>query len=294
VPKYDFQILTILALMKTCANCQTSLPPEARFCHQCGALQLSSLKPATATPTWDWEAPLVQQAFARFQERLNERVACEQDETQLPQYQERLYESNYRETVQRRLLQWEESLTISPHQTEQQRHLRELRHLCDDLLDFFFIIHCADINKIVLPQVLLRYQQLPVQEVDLGEMALAFLDFEHEEERLYTDFVKMPVNKIRNAGKAFLFPEREEKIWFICDQSLLGNAKKGFAMTEKALYWKSGLQAAQRVYYHKLFALSKEKEWLLINELYFNASPSLNTKMIWLLRRLSRLLRADL
>ncbi|MEZ4984827.1 MAG: hypothetical protein R2795_07290 [Saprospiraceae bacterium] len=59
-------------------------------------------------------------------------------------------------------------------------------------------------------------------------------------------------------------------------------------MTEKALYWKTGFQPPQRVYYHKLFALQREKEWLLINELYFNASPSLNTKMIWLLRKLAQ------
>jgi hypothetical protein len=279
--------------MKICPNCQTSLPPEARFCHQCGALQLPSLEPAAAAG-WDWQAPLVPQAFSRFQERLIERVACEQNEAQLAQYQERLYESNYRETVQRRLQQWEQSVALPSDKGAQNRILHELRHLSDDLLDFFFIMHCADLNQIVLPELLLRYQQLPLEEIDLGKMALAFLDFEHEEERVYTDFVEMPVNKIRNAGKAFLFPEKTEKIWFICDQSLLGNAKRGFAMTEKALYWKSGLQPAQRIYYHKLFALTKEKEWLLINELYFNASPSLNTKMIWLLRRLARLLRAEL
>ncbi|WP_367389348.1 zinc ribbon domain-containing protein [Lewinella sp. LCG006] len=279
--------------MKICPNCQTSLPPEARFCHQCGALQLPSLERAAA-PGWDWQAPLVPQAFSRFQERLGERVVCEQNEAQLPQYQERLYESNYRETVQRRLQQWEKSIAIPLDKSDQHRVLHELRHLSDDLLDFFFIMHCSDLNRVVLPELLLRYQQLPLEEINLGEMAMTFLDFEHEEERVYTDFVKMPVNKIRNAGKAFLFPEKAEKIWFICDQSLLGNAKKGFAMTEKALYWKSGLQPAQRVYYHKLFALTKEKEWLLINELYFNASPSLNTKMIWLLRRLARLLSAEL
>ena len=280
--------------MKICPNCQTSLPPEARFCYQCGALQLPSLEPAAA-PDWDWQAPLVPQAFSRFQERLSERVVCEQNEAQLAQYQERLYESNYRETVQRRLQQWEESLALpEDDKVGQSRTLRELRHLSDDLLDFFFIMHCSDLNRVVLPERMLRYQQLPPEEIDLGEMALAFLDFEHEEDRLYTDFVTMPVSKIRNAGKAFLFPDKTEKIWFICDQSLLGNAKKGFAMTEKALYWKSGLQPAQRIYYHKLFALAKEKEWLLINELYFNASPSLNTKMIWLLRRLAGLLRAEL
>lgn len=279
--------------MKICPQCQTSLPPEARFCHQCGTLQLPQLEQA-APEGWNWQRELVPQAFTRFQNRLTERIEAEQDTRQLQKYQERLYESNYRETVQRRLEQWRERLELPANATEEKEQLRELKHLCDDLIDFFFILHCADLNRVVLPESILRYQQLSLAEIDLAEMALTILDFEKEEERLYTDFVQLSVRKIKNAGKSFLFPERDERIWFICDQSLLGNAKEGFAMTEKGLYWKTGLQAAQRVYYHKLFALSKEKEWLLINELYFNASPSLNTKMIWLLRRLARLLRAEL
>lgn len=293
MPENIFQILAILRAMKICPQCQTSLPPEARFCHQCGSLQLPQLEQAPSDG-WNWQAALEPQAFTLFQNRLTERVKAEQDNRQLQQYQERLYESNYRETVQRRLQQWRERLVVPTNPAAERERLRELKHLCDDLLDFFFILHCADLNRVVLPEAILRYQQLSRDEIDLGDMALTMLDFEREEERLYTDFVKLPVRKIKNASKAFLFPERDERIWFICDQSLLGNAKEGFAMTEKALYWKSGLQAAQRVYYHKLFALSKEKEWLLINELYFNASPSLNTKMIWLLRRLARLLRAEL
>jgi hypothetical protein len=280
--------------MKSCSQCQTSLPDEARFCHQCGALQLEQLTTPSTAAGWDWEGELVPQAFARFQERLTERVGAEQDASQLHRYQERLYSSKYRETVQRRMEQWRENILVPREANGRAILLRELRGLTDDLLDFFLILHCADLNRVVLPEAMLRYQQLALEDIDLGKMAMTFLDFANEEERVYTDFVTLPVKKIRNASKAFLFPEREEKIWFICDQSLLGNAKSGFAMTEKALYWKSGLQPAQRVYYHKLFSLQREQEWLLINELYFNASPSLNTKMIWLLRRLARLLKGEL
>ena len=277
--------------MKICPQCRTSLPDDARYCLQCGTLQTGYPDTdVTPTPTWDWQGDLVNQAFVTLGERLAERVAAEQAADRLHLYQERLYQRGYRETVQRRLEQWRESLTVPADEADRQTRLRELRELTDDLLDFFFVRHTADLNRVVLPEAALRYQWLPAEEIDRNEMALTYLDFANEEERVYTEFITLSARKIRNAGKAFLFPERDEKIWFICDQSLLGNAKSGFAMTEKALYWKTGLQAPQRVYYHKLFALQREKEWLLINELYFNASPSLNTKMIWLLRRLGRMM----
>lgn len=216
-------------------------------------------------------------------------MRAEQDETKLSAYQERVYESNYREVLQRRFEQWVDKLDQRLLDTKASTYLKELKFLVDDLLDFFFVIHCADLNAVVLNEAILRYQNASADQLDCKQMAMDFLDFEREEERVYTDFIQLPVKKIKNAAKQFLFPEKEELIWFICDQSLLGNAKEGFAMTDKALYWKSGLQPAQRVYYHKVYSIQKEKEWLLINDLFFNATPSLNTKIIWLLRRLARL-----
>ena len=98
-----------------------------------------------------------------------------------------------------------------------------------------------------------------MEEIDIQKMALDFLALEEEQVPVYTDFIKMPVRKLRNASRSFLQPEPEEKIWFICDLSLFGNTKQGFAMTEQALYWKSGLQGKQKVFYHMLRSLRREK-----------------------------------
>lgn len=278
--------------MKNCPKCNIALPLSARFCMNCGAEQ-----PVTAGALpgeqIDWSGPVADRAQVQLLGRLNDRVIAEQSADQVGAYQERFQSSDYQLTVRRRLEQWH--IEWQDKDAEQKTKAPQaLRYLIDDLLDFFFIIHCLDLNVVILPEVILRYQHLSKAELDHSQMALDYLDFGAEEERVYTDFVQLPVRKIRNASKYFLFPERGEKIWFICDQSLLGNAKEGFAMTEKALYWKTGFQPAQRVYYHKLFSLRKEKEWLLINDLYFNATPSLNTKLIWLLRRLARLHKANL
>ncbi|RME91912.1 MAG: hypothetical protein D6772_17660, partial [Bacteroidetes bacterium] len=200
-----------------------------------------------------------------------------------------LYDSGYRELVQRRFLHWIDKLSIPQTPAENAQALRELHYLIDDLLDFFFVQHTADLNVVVIPQVVLRYQQLPEDFVAHQQFCLDLLDFERESEQVYTSVLELTEDQVRNVTRHFLSPEPDERIWFICDQSLLGKLRKGFAMTNKALYWKSRFQGAQRVYYHKLRSLTKEKEWLLINDLYFNATPSLNTKLIWLLRKLARL-----
>ena len=278
--------------MKHCLQCSFILPDQARFCMNCGTEQ-PQVAGALPGEQIDWSGPVPERAFEQLVGRLRDRVIAEQNAARIDAYLERLQSSDYKLTVERRLAQW--SAEWKQKDAEEKTEAPQaLRYLIDDLLDFFFIIHCSDMNAAVLPESMLQYQHLSVSEVDGAKLAMDYLDFGAEEERVYTDFVELPVRKIRNASKNFLFPEREERIWFICDQSLLGNAKEGFAMTEKGLYWKTGFQPAQRVYYHKLFSLRKEKEWLLINDLYFNATPSLNTKMIWLLRRLARLHQANL
>ena len=96
----------------------------------------------------------------------------------------------------------------------------------------------------------------------------------------------VPIDKLKNAGKFFLFPERDERILLICDQSLLGSCKEGFALTERGLYWKAQLQTARKVAYTALESVRREKDWLLINGDFFHANPSLDLKMMKLLKKL--------
>jgi hypothetical protein len=236
----------------------------------------------------NWEKALLPQLSEQLQARLAERLSAEQDGSRLANYQERLYTSGYRDLIQRRFTQWIDQLVIPTRPEENARSLRQLHYLIDDLLDFFFVEHTADLNVVVIPQKVLRYQQLPDEFEPDQQFCLDLLDFSRESERIYTSVLELTEEQVRNVSRHFLAPEPGERIWFICDQGLLGKMRKGFAMTDKALYWKTRLQGAQRVYYHKLRSLTKEKEWLLINELYFNATPSLNTKLIWLLRKLAR------
>lgn len=280
-------------MAKICPNCGISLSFEARFCSACGAPQVAAISTKSTQPI-RWSEPLPPQLHQQFTDRLRQRVKTEQDDQRTSDYQEQVYSSGFRETLQRRFEQWSTQLTTPQTIEEEDIALAVARQLIDDLLDFFFIVHCQALNTVVLPQAILGYQGEQVEPEYWAQMGLEFLDFINESERVHTDYLQLSAKQIQNATKAFLAPSKEEQIWFICDQSLMGNLKRGFAMTDQALYWKSGLQASQCVYYHNLRSIEKEKEWLLINELYFNATPSLNTKLIWLLRKLARLVNANL
>jgi hypothetical protein len=91
---------------------------------------------------------------------------------------------------------------------------------------------------------------------------------------------------LANACRSFLAAEAKERVYFICDLSLRSNCREGFAMTDKALYWRSVLDKPRRVAYSDLKNVRVEKEWITINGHFFNANRSLNLKMCKLLKKL--------
>ncbi|MCO6490640.1 MAG: zinc ribbon domain-containing protein [Phaeodactylibacter sp.] len=280
-----------------CHRCQTSLPPGARFCFNCGAPQPEAPKREAKPPPKpmvDLDGDIEKQLIELFFQALRLRVEEEHREEQFQAYSERLYESGFRDTVYRKASHLAEELralqkksAATPREAN-----RRIVESFEEQLDYFIIHHCQDINDTPLPEAILRWQGMGREDADLFQLSLDYLDFAGEpDEAVYTDFLKMPVDKLKNAGRFFLFPEKEERIFFICDQSLLGSCREGFALTSRALYWKAQLQTARKAPYATLESVRRERDWLLVNSHFFNANPSLNLKMMKLLKKLNRLFR---
>ncbi len=280
--------------MKKCPSCRTPLPEEARFCFECGAKQGSRRTTTTRRgDSLDFKGDLARQITDRFFKALKERVKEEHQPEQFQDYSERLYESGFRDTVQLRSRQLSEELLDlwEDGDVEQREALAFIQDVFDELLDFFIIHFCQDINDVELPETILQYQGVEWNKVNLIEMIQDYLDMAKESEAYYTNFLLMPLDKLKNAGKSFLFPAKKEKILLIADQSLFGSCKEGFALTEYAIYWKAHLEKARKVPYDSLDEIKRHKDWITINGYFFSVNKSINLKMLKLLKKVRNLQR---
>lgn len=279
--------------MKTCHVCKTTLPDNARFCFNCGAPQ--RMVQTSPTPRLNLRGNVEQQIEEQFFLVFRETIEEEHSPQQLEAYSNRLYNSGFQEVIMRRAEQLAAQLHVLDQAGElTDRHIEQLlENTFADLLDYFVIRHCPDLNTIALPEAILSYQGLRWEDVNLFQMVMHYLDFAHEEETIYTDFLTMPLEKLKNASQAFLYPEPQERIFFICDQSILGSVREGFAMTERALYWKSPLEKARLMAYDNLQTIERKKDWIIINGFFFNVNQSLNLKLFKLLKKIKRLIEYE-
>lgn len=239
----------------------------------------------------DWDQDVPAQISQRFFGHLQEKLASEFGKADHLPFSERVYESGFRDIVERRARQVAEKLEtqLNLDAISLRTANKKIQALLEELTDFFLIRYCQDLLDVPLPESILKYQHLHKKEIDLFQMVLDYLDFAHESEVVYTDFLVMPVEKLKNAGRSFLFPEKSEKILLICDQSLFGSCKEGFALTEKAIYWKAHLQKARQVSYSHIQRIEREKDWININGYFFNVNASINQKMLKLLKKLRQI-----
>lgn len=279
---------------KICPSCHAPNPQVSVFCHDCG-FHFEGKKRQEA-PAYQPIFPLdfdpdtlTEQVKALFFKNMRERVHEEHDIAKYSHYVDRFYQSRFREIYEVRanqiaedaLIQWERFGNNALPDIDQR-----IEAAFEGLMDFFFIQYCPDLNGIRLPTSILRHEHARPGQTDLWALVHDFLDFEHEMEVFHFDFIAMPEDLLANACKSFLTADRRERVFFICDLSLKGTCKEGFAMTNRAIYWRQLFDKPRRVAFDALRDIKKEREWLLLNGHFFTANPSLNLKMYKLLKKL--------
>lgn len=281
--------------MKPCPACQEQSPLASVFCHHCGfhfegrqRVETRRYEPHYA---FDFDRDtLTEQVKALFFRSLRRRVEEEHDVNKYSDYVERFYQSRFREIYELRaeqiaedvLVQWERFGTEGLPEIDQR-----VDRSFEGLLDFFIIQYCPDLNGLILPPAILKYEKAQAGKTDLWLMIQDFLDFEREQEVFYFDFIAMDANLLSNACKNFLFAERREKVFFICDLSLKGTCKEGFAMTDRGIYWRAPFHRARQLAYQEIRDVKRHKDWVGINGHFFTANPSLNLKLFKLLKKMS-------
>jgi len=284
-----------------CGHCQHENPTGAQFCAGCGT-SIGEIPVASSYVDTSYKAkyPLdfrdvkslggkIRQYFVMA---LDTRIKEAHDPNDKEAYLNHLMRSDFQEIFKLRTDQLaEEAYSIHSKQgpTINKEVDQMLETSFEGLLDFFIVKYCQEINAVPISDATLKYEGIQLDQVNLYQMLLDYLAFEQEELTVYTDFLKMPLPKLQNAGRYYLFPDKQEKIILICDQTVFGSCKEGFAMTEAALYWKAHFKKAEKVAYKDLKTVERGSDHILINGHFFNGTPSLNVKMIYLLNRLKRM-----
>ncbi len=272
--------------MKYCPQCGVELNVQGRFCWQCGTpLPSGDLASIGIDPNADLE----QQITAGFFKVLKKNIEEQQNPERWQAFSERVYDSGFRDILQRRVAHLAAKLQTGANAAAPLAG-KQITDLWENLSDHFMISFGQDLCETVFPEKILRYLETEWEHVDLYRMIMDYLDLQDEPVSHYTDFLAMPVEKLKNAGRTFLKPDKGERIFLIVDLSILGSCNEGFALTEKGLYWKAQLNRAHRVTFIGLNDIRKERDWITINGYFFNASPSLNIKMLKLLKRIKRFL----
>lgn len=278
---------------KACPSCQGQSPLASVFCHHCGfhfdGKQRAQHTYEAAYPLTFEADTMTTQVKSLFFKALRKRVTEEHDASRYSDYVERFYQSKFREIYDVRaeqigeeaFLQWERFGREALPDID-----RRIEEAFEGLLDYFIIQYCPDLNGMILPGAILKYERAQAGKTDLWAMFRDFLDFEKEQEVFYFDFVSMPEALLKNACKSFLNADRKEKVMFICDLSLKGSCKEGFALTDKGIYWRAPFDKPRIVLYRDLHEIKKDRDWITVNGYFFTANPSLNLKLFKLLKKL--------
>jgi len=275
---------------KDCPACQEDSPLASVFCHHCG-FHFEGKKHAY-TPVYALKfdgQTMTEQVKALFFKQLRGRVKEEHDPEMYSEYVGRFYESKFKELYAVRakqigsdaLLHWQRFGNDSLPEIDWR-----IEQAFEGLLDYFCIQYCPDLNGMILPVSILKYEHAQQTNIDLSAMVADYLDFEHEEEEVYTDFIGMDALLLANVCKSYLKAERKETVYCVVDLSFKGNGKEGFALTDAALYWRAPFDRARRVVFKEMHQLHRDKSWLTINGHFFNANPSLNLKLYKFLKKL--------
>jgi hypothetical protein len=280
-----------------CPSCQKMNPADSTFCYGCGhpmqSLELLPPQYLTLKSRYAFQHPdqLEDNVKNLFFEELKRYAAWIAPE-KVDDYLRLFYTQNFTQTVDLRAKQLAEEfsdLYKSLATPSVFRLERGLESAVSSLALYHIVYNCRDINPLHIPEKILRYEKALRGNVDARQMIFDFLAFETEKERVYTDFIKMPQETMQNVSKNFLFAAKGEFIYFISDQGTFSTGKVGFAMTEFAIYWKTSMEKPQKVYFHHLARLEKQKDWIKINNRFFNINPTLNVKLLLLLDKLKNI-----
>ncbi|MFT6147464.1 MAG: hypothetical protein ACJAUH_000141 [Saprospiraceae bacterium] len=155
----------------------------------------------------------------------------------------------------------------------------------ETILNRFTASHTQELNEWQPPDVT-RWELVSKEDLNVEKMIFGYLEIDPNDEKYFTNFLTMPVPKLKNAWKSFLFATQSELPLVISDQTVFGSCKEGYAITNKGIYWKAFFNNPSRFYFEELYDIRKEQDWINVNGQYFHVNQKMNYKLLRLLKKL--------
>lgn len=280
-------------MIKRCIYCRKEMPEEAFFCPHCGEKQPFNKGVPELKTYLDLKLPIRPQLREQFFLSLKIRIEREHPAIAFHVVAERIYTSGFRDELSAEF----EKLAVSIEDDLKMEIIsipflnHKVENLFENLIDLFLLRHVQDLISNAFPMDILKFQHLLPGELDWVSLIATYLQPALSGVRYYMNFKNLDPQKIKQFTTYFLFPEPLEKIYFVADLSLLANGSEGFALTDKAIYWKAPFKKEKSIPYHLIREVRAEKSWLLLNDHFFNANAFLNPRLMRLLSKLIRLSR---
>jgi len=313
--------------MKNCLSCNTTLLPNALFCHSCGkqsdgdglvCFECKNINPKGArfcsrcgTPINIEYTPkpnispiygldfndiptLPTQLSEAFKVSISLALDAENNLEKEALFLQTFTKSDFRQQYleEATVLMTQEFETAFEEQGSNAFKVieTEVEKQFAALLERFFIAFCTPLLPRELPKQILHYQEANILTTNLPQMLNDYLHLEEEALISYNSAIDIPLKKLKNARSTFFKPKAGETPYVFIDHTILRSGKEGCIMTAKAIYWKAYFQKSARIEYSAIQKLAYYKDRVEINGIYLNITPSINYKIYRLLARLRTLL----
>lgn len=307
----------VVLKMETCASCNTLNPVNSTFCIGCGKNlldnnqdnfnQQSNANEEQSNSSTDdrkkkaiyvykpiysislAEPQLLQEEIKNyFFKVLRQTVKTVSNPKKYADYVQTFYDSGFNYYFDQRSQKLIADLQLIPqtfpNHIEYQIDLL-IDNIFESLLDRFINIHTRTLNDWQPPEVS-QWEMIDKDNFDVEKLIYDYLDIPSDDEKHYSNFINVPLPKLKNAYKSFLFAANSERLLVLSDQTIFGSCKEGYALTNKGIYWKAFFNQANRFYFEELYDIRKEQDWININGQYFHINEKMNFKILKLLKKL--------
>jgi len=311
----------VVLKMEACTTCNTLNPIHAIYCIGCGeSLRTDPEQQAEQQQYSQKEAPqgqtekvdaekfdkntfvyqpiynitldnllLMQEEIKNyFFKSLRITVQTISDEKKYSEYVQTFYDSGFNFYFSQRSRQLIDDLqlipNLYPNDIDYQIDLL-IDNTFESLLDRFITTHTQELNTWQPPDVT-RWELIKKEDLDVEKMIFDYLDITDDDTKHYLNFINVPLPKLKNAHKSFLFAEKTERLLVLSDQTIFGSCKEGYAITNKGIYWKAFFNKPNHYFFEELYDIRREQDWIKVNGQYFHVDEKMNFKLLKLLKKL--------